>query len=274
MSGLLAEVIKQMEQDLEEACGMKHENNEEKKGSKKLLKPIKKGPKGKNVKDGELVTKVKVDEACSKENNEEKKKTKNFKDFIEQKKEEAADKKDDKKGDDKKDSSDDDKEDSKEEKKDDKMSMKEKMAALRAKKKGGKKENNEMKESAVSATVWDYAGEVPSADYAPIEDSEMSVPSYISSKAKEFVKETEKRAECCKTLNPDMYYYHVKCMEAVEQINKFLQEKTVDGFKRAQLHYGRLMSPIQDVIPNEIVKFLMTGTEPSRGLSDILQEIR
>jgi hypothetical protein len=53
-------------------------------------------------------------------------------------------------------------------------------------------------------------------------------------------------------------------IEALEKFKEHLAKGDSEGYKMAQVYYGTLMSPIQDMLPSQLVKFLHSKQDPKK----------
>lgn len=62
------------------------------------------------------------------------------------------------------------------------------------------------------------------------------------------------------------FYKSVKhnALDVLDEMDELLSKETLASFKEAQVYFGRLMSPIFDLLPSSLINFLATGREETK----------
>ena len=94
-----------------------------------------------------------------------------------------------------------------------------------------------------------------------------SITSALSSELAAQVKLTKNNT------NPDDVSFRITVAAALEDLASLLKQGTTSSFKRAQVLYSSLMSPIQSLIPTEVKQFLLTGGQKST-LNDLFYKFK
>lgn len=129
----------------------------------------------------------------------------------------------------------------------------------------------QIKESVVFAMKQPSYINTGSQEAMGADEDKFSVPSSVTSALS---KELNAQVKLTKNnTNPDDVSFRITVAAAMEDMLALFKEGTTMSFKRAQVLFSSLMSPIQYLFPSEVRQFLMTGGQKS-SLNDLFYKFK
>lgn len=105
------------------------------------------------------------------------------------------------------------------------------------------------------------------------EEVKINVPTKLKSSLRSKAKEMFDMEEQYRTVDPQSASFMLTAGHALEDLLNHLEDDTDEGIKKAQIFMSSLMGPIQELIPDEVYRFIIRGGTP-RTVSNIFKEIR
>ena len=91
------------------------------------------------------------------------------------------------------------------------------------------------------------------------DETKVSVPSRILTALKDRIAELKAEGEKAKPRDFERAGYYEDTVEAFQTVFDLLNDKTVEGFKRAQIYSQRMMNVQRALFPDEVWKFIVDG---------------
>lgn len=106
------------------------------------------------------------------------------------------------------------------------------------------------------------------------ENQKVNVPAKLKSSLKEEADKARKLAETFTMRKDwDSKNFHETLANAMDTLNQFLDKGTVYGIKEAQVFMTSLMSPFQNKLPSDVIKFVASGGS-LRSLKSYVNDVR
>ena len=122
--------------------------------------------------------------------------------------------------------------------------------------------------------VLDVKPQKAADDYEMTNDTRpVKVPAKVLSELKRVIKEVTAEAEKAKPRDHARSHYYEDTAEAMQIVLDFLNEKTVQGLKQAQIYSQRMANVSRALFPDVVWKFIVNGGE-TRSLSSYYKEVK